>query len=88
MFKQRTKTFALSVIKLVEKLPKTKIAGAIGGQLLRAGTSIGANYLAACRARSVTDIISRLGIVEEESDKSAYWMELLEDSTIVAKGSL
>ena len=88
MFKQRTKTFAISVIKLVEKLPKTKIAGAIGGQLLRAGTSVGAHYRAACRARSVADIISKVGIVEEESDESAYWMELLEDSAIVVKDTL
>lgn len=88
MFKQRTKAFALSVIRLVEKLPKNKIADVIGGQLLRAGTSVGANYRAACRAKSVADIISKLGIVEEESDESAYWMELLTESGLVAQGNL
>jgi len=87
-FKQRTKTFALNVIKIVEKLPKTRIADTIGGQLLRAGTSVGANYRAPCRARSVADIIAKLGIVEEEADESAYWMELLETGGIVAKGAL
>ncbi len=88
MFKHRTKTLALNVIKLAEKLPKNKTAEVIGKQLLRSAISVGANYRAACRGRSVADTISKLGIVEEEADESMYWMELLIESGIVAKESL
>jgi len=80
--KQRTKTFALDVIKMVESLPKTTIAHVIGKQLLRAGTSVGANYRSACRARSTADFIAKMGIVEEEADESIYWMELLIEAGI------
>jgi len=76
-FKQRTKAFALRVIHLVESLPKTRTSDVIGRQLLRSGTSVGANYRAACRARSQADFISKIGVVEEECDESIYWMELL-----------
>jgi len=79
-FKKRTKIFALRIIKLVEKLPKTVTASVIGRQLLRSGTSVGANYRAVCRARSHADFIAKLGIVEEECDESLYWMELLIES--------
>jgi four helix bundle protein len=79
-FKKRTKTFALRIIKLFEQLPKTTVAQVIGRQLLRSGTSVGANYRAACRARSQADFIAKLGIVEEECDESLYWMELLIES--------
>ncbi len=82
--KQRTKKFALDVIKFVESLPKGKTAEIIGRQLLRSGTSVGANYRAACRARSSADFIAKMGIVEEELDESIYWMELLADSGIVS----
>ena len=75
--KQRTKTFALDVIKLVETLPNDRTSAVIGGQLLRAGTSVGANYRAACRAKSAADFISKMGTVEEEADESGYWVELL-----------
>lgn len=82
--KQRTKALALRVIKLVTALPKrSEPAMVIGRQLLRAGTSVGANYRAACRARSRKDMLSKLGIVEEEADESVYWLELLCDSGIV-----
>ncbi len=77
--KQRTKKFALDVIRLVETLPDDRTSHIIGGQLLRAGTSVGANYRAACRARSPADFISKMGIVEEEVDESSYWVELLLD---------
>jgi four helix bundle protein len=80
--KQRTKKFALDVIKMVDSLPKTAIAQVIGKQLLRSGTSVGANYRAACRARSAADFIAKMGIVEEEADESIYWMELLLESGI------
>ena len=79
-FKKRTKAFALRVIHLVESLPNTRTSNVIGKQLLRSGTSVGANYRAACRARSRADFISKMGLVEEECDESNYWMELLVDS--------
>jgi four helix bundle protein len=79
-FKKRTKTFALRIIKLFDQLPKTTVSRVIGRQLLRSGTSVGANYRAACRARSPADFIAKLGIVEEECDESLYWMELLIES--------
>lgn len=82
--KQRTKRFALQVIKLVETLPTKQTAKIIGGQLLRAGTSVGANYRASCRAKSSKDFISKMGTVEEELDESMYWMELLVESKILA----
>jgi four helix bundle protein len=81
--KLRTKKFALYIIKFVESLPKGKTAEIIGRQLLRSGTSVGANYRAACRARSSADFIAKMGIVEEELDESIYWLELLVDSGIV-----
>jgi len=81
--KARTKRFALEVIRLVESLPKTITASTLGRQLLRAGTSVGANYRAACRARSSADFISKMGIVEEEADETIYWMELLIESGLV-----
>ena len=67
--KQRTKHFSLRVIKLVGALPKTVEGRAIGNQLVRSGTSVGANYRAACRGRSKAEFISRLGVVEEEADQ-------------------
>jgi four helix bundle protein len=67
--KQRTKEFALRIIKLVESLPKGRTADVLGKQLLRSGTSVGANYRSACRARSTADFISKMGVVEEEADE-------------------
>jgi len=81
--KQRTKQFALRVIRLVESLPRNRTAEVIGRQLLRSGTSVGANYRAACRAKSRADFISKMGTVEEEADESLYWMELLIEAGIV-----
>ncbi len=75
--KLRTKRFALDVIKLVETLLPGKTYDVIGRQLLRSGTSVGANYRSACRAKSSADFIHKMGIVEEEADESGYWMELL-----------
>lgn len=79
--KDRTKTFALDVVGLVEDLPRGRSADAIGNQLLRSGTSVGANYRAACRARSRREFLAKLGIVEEEADESQFWMDL-----IIARG--
>ncbi len=79
-FRRRNKLFGLHVCALVVKLPQTMAAQTLGRQLLRAGTSVRANYRAACRARSSTDFIAKLKIVEEECDESLYWMELLSDA--------
>jgi len=81
--KRRTKLFGLRIIKLVAALPDTIIGRAIGGQLVRAGTSVGANYRAVCRSRSKAEFIARLGIVEEEADESGYWMELIVESGLM-----
>ena len=86
--KGRTQGFALRVIRLTEALPKNRVADVIGRQLLRSGTSVGANYRAACRARSRAEFIAKLGIVEEELDESGYWMELLKDAGILEAGRL
>ena len=80
--KKRTKGFSLRIIKLIKGLPRTKSAEVIGRQLLRSATSVGANYRSACRARSQADFISKICIVEEESDESAYWLELLLEARI------
>ena len=81
--KRRTKQFALRVIRLVESLLRGRTADVIGNQLLRSGTSVGSNYRAACRAKSNADFISKMGTVEEETDESLYWMELLIEAEIV-----
>jgi four helix bundle protein len=77
---QRTKAFALRVIKAVRALPADEVGNVLGRQLLRSGTSVGANYRAACRAKSSADFLNKLKIVEEECDESLYWMELLVES--------
>jgi four helix bundle protein len=82
-FKKRTKAFALRIIRLAESLPDTPTARMIRSQMLRCGSSVGANYRAACRAKSKPDFISKMGIVEEEADETVYWMELLIDANIV-----
>jgi four helix bundle protein len=81
--RSRTKAFALAVIDLTEKLPRTRAAEVIGRQLLRSGTSVGANYRAAQRSQSRAAMIAKLSIVEEEADECCYWLELLVDSAIV-----
>jgi four helix bundle protein len=75
--KKRTKQFALRILKLVAALPNTVQGRAIAGQLVRAGTSVAANYRAACRGRSKAEFIAKLGTVEEEADESAFWLELI-----------
>jgi len=83
VFKTRTKKLALRAIELVETLPKGKTADVIGRQLLRSATSVGANYRAACRGKSTADVLAKLAIVEEEADKTVYWLELLIEAEIV-----
>ena len=81
--KERTKNFSLRVIKLVASLPRGITADVIGKQIIRSGTSVGANYRAACRAKSQADFIYKMTIVEEEADESIFWMELLVESKLV-----
>ncbi len=80
---ERTKTFALRVIKLVNALPNNTTGRAIGNQLIRSGTSVAANYRAACRGRSKAEFIAKLGTVEEEADESCLWMELIIESGLM-----
>jgi four helix bundle protein len=81
--KLRTKAYANRVIKLCQALPSNWVARTLGSQLLRSGTSVGANYRAVCRAKSTADFINKLRIVEEECDESLFWMELLVDNDFV-----
>ena len=87
-FKERTKKFALEAIKIMDMLPKTRTADVLGKQLLRAATSVGANYRAACRGKSRADVIAKLGVVEEEADEAGYWMELLMEAQIIPTSQL
>jgi four helix bundle protein len=80
--KTRTKRFALGVIRLCRTLPRSEEARILARQLLRAGTSVGANYRAACRARSKAEFVAKLGIVLEESDEAVFWLELLIEAGI------
>ena len=83
--RKRTKQFALRIIKLAEALPNTITGKIIKNQLIRCGTSVGANYRAACRGRSRADFISKLGIVLEEADESAFLLELIIDSELLKR---
>jgi type I restriction enzyme M protein len=77
--KSRTKQFGLRVMKIVDVLPKTPVGRSLGNQLVRSGTSVGANYRSACRSRSKAEFIAKIGIVAEEADESAFWLELIID---------
>ena len=83
--KKRTKEFSLRILKLVGALPNDTRGRAIGSQLIRSGMSVGANYRAACRARSRAEFIAKIGVVEEEADESAFWMELIVESEILRR---
>jgi four helix bundle protein len=86
--KIRTKQFALRIIRLYRTLPFKNEAYIIGKQLLRSGTSIGANYRAACRSRSKAEFLAKMGIVLEEADETLFWLELLLEAEIVPAGKL
>src|SRR5438045_3358339 len=86
--KARTKQFALRVIKLVDALPRTIQGRAVANQIIRSATSVAANYRAACRARSRAEFIAKIGVVEEEADETAFWLELLIDSKIRSQKQL
>jgi len=79
----RTRAFASAVVALVEDLPRGRAADVLGVQLLRAGTSVGANYRAACRARSRREFIAKMGIVEEEADECEFWIDLLRERNVL-----
>jgi four helix bundle protein len=80
---RRTKEFAIRIVKLVNALPETAAGRAIGSQLIRSGTSVAANYRAACRGRSKAEFIAKLGTVEEEADESAFWLEMIIESNLM-----
>jgi four helix bundle protein len=79
----RTRAFSLRFLKLVDHLPRTISGKAIGNQLVRSGTSVGANYRAACRSRSRAEFAAKLGIVAEEADETIYWLELIRDGNLI-----
>src|SRR5689334_10724973 len=81
--KARTKRFAIRIVRLFQSLPRRDDARIIGRQLLRCGTSVGANYRAVCRARSKKEFVSRVGVVVEEADESVFWLELLVECELV-----
>ena len=80
----RTKKFAIRIVKLFRALPRNEEAKIIGRQALRSGTSVCANYRAVCRARSKKEFIARIGVVVEEADETAFWLELLVDTEIMS----
>jgi four helix bundle protein len=84
----KTKRFALGTIKLYRSLPKSDEARVLGKQLLRSGTAIGANYRAACRARSRAEFVAKLGVVLEEADESAFWLELMQETEVFPDAKL
>ena len=86
--KKRTKKYGLDIIKLIDCLPSNTVGRTIGNQLLRSGTSIGANYRAACRGKSKADFIAKTGIALEEADESLYWLELLQEAAIIPSDQL
>jgi len=88
VFRNRTKKFVVDNIKFFRTLPKTEEAKIIGRQLLRSSSSVGANYRAACRARSKAEFHAKLSIVVEEADESAFWMEILIEAEIVKPSEL
>ncbi|MFZ0771790.1 MAG: four helix bundle protein [Candidatus Sulfotelmatobacter sp.] len=81
--RNRTKRFALRIVRLFQHLPRSAEAQILGKQLLRSGTSVGANYRAAGRSRSKAELVSKLGIVVEEADETVFWLECLVESGIV-----
>jgi four helix bundle protein len=86
--KQRTKEFALRSLEAVDCLPKSVGGRTVAGQLARAATSVAANYRAVCRARSRAEFIAKLGIVEEEADECAFWLELIVEGGLLAEAKV
>lgn len=86
--KLRTKQFALRVVRMFDALPKGEIARVLGRQVLRSGTSVGANYRAVCRARSRKEFAAKMGVVVEEADETGFWLELPVESGTVSEGKM
>src|SRR5271170_2631708 len=86
--KDRTKAYANRTVRLCASLPDGWVAQTVGKQLLRSGTSVGANYRAVCRGKSTSDFINKLRIVEEECDESLFWMELLAENKLIPESRL
>jgi four helix bundle protein len=86
--KTRTKQFSLQVLRLFRALPRMEEARIIGRQLIRSGTSVGANYRAVCRARSRKEFVSKIGVVIEEADECVFWIELLMEGGIISSRKL
>jgi four helix bundle protein len=80
IFKERTKELEIAILQMVDAIPRSIASDALTGQIVRSATSIGANYRAACRAKSTADMINKLKIIEEESDETTYWLELIAEA--------
>ncbi|MBE2221297.1 MAG: four helix bundle protein [Anaerolineae bacterium] len=88
MFQNRTKLLAVQIIEMTNQLPKTMAAEVIGKQIIRSATSVGANYRAACRAKSEADMVNKLKIVEEEADETQFWLEILIDTDLMPESKI
>ncbi|MEM7114217.1 MAG: four helix bundle protein [Chloroflexota bacterium] len=88
VFQKRTKQLAIRVMKMTDSLPRSKADDVIGRQIIRSATSVGANYRAACRAKSIADFINKLKIVEEEADETLYWLELIVEAELLSEKKL
>ncbi|HQU35263.1 MAG TPA: four helix bundle protein [Anaerolineales bacterium] len=88
MFKARTKKLAVAIIKQMDKLPNSRAADVVARQVIRSGTSVGANYRAAWRAKSTPDMINKMKIVEEEADETEYWLEILVEAGLAPEEQL
>jgi four helix bundle protein len=86
--KHRTKDFGLRVLKVIDALPETRSGRVLAAQLSRSGTSVGANYRAACRSRSTAEMVSKLAVVEEEADESGHWLEMIIDHGLMPAETL
>jgi four helix bundle protein len=86
--RERTKQFAIRIVRLFRSLPKNDEARIIGKQALRAGTSVAANYRAVCRARSRAEFISKIGVAVEEADETVFWLEILVETGIVPRARM
>jgi len=81
--KGRTKSFALRVVKLATSLPRNRVGDVLARQMIRSGTSVAANYRAACLARSRAEFVSKMGIVQEEADETIFWIEITADAGLI-----
>jgi four helix bundle protein len=87
-FKDRTKQLGIRIIRVAAALPRDRAADVIARQIIRCSTSVGANYRAACRAKSTADMIAKLGIVLEEADETLYWLEMIIEIDLLPAHSL